>query len=428
MKTVLRIGIMFVLSVVLCLCYGAAAFAEDVAINETNFPDVAFREYVAMFDKDINGILSDEERASVQIMSLGSKGIASLEGIKFFTGLKHLYCYSNQLTSLDISCNTALITLYCSSNQLSSLDISHNTSLTNLNCGSNRLSNLDVNRNTSLTNLSCYSNRLTSLDISRNTSLTNLSCYDNQLITLDVSNQKFLTSLHCNFNQLAYLDVSGNTSLTTLNCYSNYLTSLDISSNFSLRELNCNSNQLTSLDVSHNMSLSSLICWGNQLTRLNIGKCSGLNTLQCFGNKISVLDISYCPDLLWMVDNLEPEISYGPVRYSIGGDSLAYDRDVTLITTHGPDLILPPSLTAIESEAFTGGAFTYVLVPEGVEAIGSGAFAGCPNLRYVEICGTQTLINDTAFDGVTGLTIIAPTGSKAETWAAEHDVNFQPAA
>ena len=92
------------------------------------------------------------------------------------------------------------------------------------------------------------------------------------------------------------------------------------------------------------------------------------------------------------------------------------------------DLVLPASLTAIEAEAFTGGAFTYVLVPEGVEAIGSGAFAGCPNLRYVEICGTKTEIDPAAFDGVTGLTIIAPSGSKAETWAAEHSVNFQPAA
>ena len=93
-----------------------------------------------------------------------------------------------------------------------------------------------------------------------------------------------------------------------------------------------------------------------------------------------------------------------------------------------PDLILPSSLTAVDSEAFNGGAFTYVLVPAGVTEIGSGAFAGCPNLHYAEICGTQTEIDDTAFDGVTGLTIIAPTGSKAEIWAAQHSVNFQPAA
>ena len=93
-----------------------------------------------------------------------------------------------------------------------------------------------------------------------------------------------------------------------------------------------------------------------------------------------------------------------------------------------PDLVLPSSLTAIESEAFTGGAFTYVLVPAGVTEIGSGAFAGCPNLHYAEICGTKTEIDPAAFDGVTGLTIIAPSGSKAETWATEHYVNFQPAA
>ena len=42
--------------------------------------------------------------------------------------------------------------------------------------------------------------------------------------------------------------------------------------------------------------------------------------------------------------------------------------------------------------------------------------------------GADTVIDPAAFDGVTGLTIIAPGGSTAETFAAAHGFDFMPAA
>ena len=45
------------------------------------------------------------------------------------TSLTLLYCFDNQLTSLDISKNTGLTSLYCVSNPLTSLDISRNPHL-----------------------------------------------------------------------------------------------------------------------------------------------------------------------------------------------------------------------------------------------------------------------------------------------------------
>lgn len=449
MKNVLHIGVAFLLTVVLYLCFGATAYADDIAINETNFPDAVFREYVTGFDKDGNGILSDAERANGQYMSLSNKGISSLQGIEFFAALRSLNCSNNQLTSLDVSRNTSLTNLECGYNQLTSLDVSGNTSLTSLYCYSNRLSSLNVSGSTSLTSLYCYGNRLSSLNVSDNTSLTSLRCYSNRLTSLNISGNTSLTFLNCSNNQLSSIDISGdtsltdldcrsnqltslnvthNTSLTRLVCYSNQLTKLDVSRNTSLTGLSCDRNQLTSLDVSRNTSLTSLSCDNNQLTSLDVSRNSALTSLSCGSNQLTLLDISYCPDLVWMVQNLEPETIGGWVRYRIGNDNLTYDQGVTLITTHTPDLILPTSLTTIDTEAFSGGAFTYVLVPAGVEVIGSGAFAECPNLRYVELLGAETEIDDAAFDGVTGLTIIAPADSKAETWAAQHSVNFQPAA
>ena len=111
-------------------------------------------------DKNADGYLSDEEIAAVTKLYVSEKNIASLKGIEFFTALTLLYCYNNQLTSLDVSKNTVLETLFCSRNHLTSLDVSKNTALTLLSCSSNQLASLDVSKNTALTELNCANNQI----------------------------------------------------------------------------------------------------------------------------------------------------------------------------------------------------------------------------------------------------------------------------
>ena len=189
--------------------------------------------------------------------------LTSLQGIEYFESLTELYCLSNQLTSLDVSANTALTKLYCQNNQLTSLDVSGCTALTYLNCGSNQLTSLDVSANTALTYLDCASNQLTTLDVSGCTALTQLWCFYNSLESLDVSGCTALMGLYCYSNQLESLDVSGCTALTELSCSSNSLTSLDMSGCTALTAVVCYSNQLTSLDVSANTALTELYCENN---------------------------------------------------------------------------------------------------------------------------------------------------------------------
>jgi hypothetical protein len=69
-------------------------------------------------DKDADGKLSEEEIAAVPVLDVMEKNIASLKGIEFFTALTDLYCDGNQLTSLDVSKNTALQLLGCFGNQI----------------------------------------------------------------------------------------------------------------------------------------------------------------------------------------------------------------------------------------------------------------------------------------------------------------------
>jgi Leucine-rich repeat (LRR) protein len=147
--------------------------------------------------------------------------------------------------------------------------------------------------------LECYSNQLTGLDLSANTALGSLECYSNQLTGLDVSANTLLESLYCSENQLTSLDVSANTALEELRCSSNQLTSLDVSANTVLNHLSCRSNQLTGLDVSANTMINELFCSSNQLTALNLrnGNNHWITAFDATGNPslacIAVSDLAF---------------------------------------------------------------------------------------------------------------------------------------
>ena len=197
-----------------------------------NITSADMEKIAAITELDVSGTYENENPGT----------LTSLQGIEYFESLTELYCLSNQLTSLDVSANTALTKLYCQNNQLTSLDVSGCTALTYLNCGSNQLTSLDVSANTALTKLYCQNNQLTSLDVSGCTALTYLNCGSNQLTSLDVSANTALTTLWCYYNQLESLDVSANTALMVLECDDNQLTSLDVSANTALTFLECEDN------------------------------------------------------------------------------------------------------------------------------------------------------------------------------------------
>ena len=88
--------------------------------------------------------------------------------------------HENQLTSLDINCET-LTLLSCGGNQLTSLDLSHARALTALGCYGNKLTQLDLSPCTKLTILGVGDNQLTHLDVSHNGELQILDCYGNQI-------------------------------------------------------------------------------------------------------------------------------------------------------------------------------------------------------------------------------------------------------
>jgi uncharacterized protein YjdB len=156
-----------------------AACAVTVVQSGTDitsaFIDLNFRNKVyEAIGKTAPEPILDTDVAGITELYVYSSNIASLEGIQYFTGLQSLYCYDNQLTSLDVSALTNLQKLDCWDNQLTTLDVSALTNLSNFNCGYNQLTTLDVSALANLQYLDCWNNQLTTLDVSALTNLISL--------------------------------------------------------------------------------------------------------------------------------------------------------------------------------------------------------------------------------------------------------------
>ena len=259
-----------------------------IAIDETNFPDPAFRNYlIETYDFAKDGILTDEEIKNTKRLYLGIDSIKSLKGIEYFTDLKKLFCFFNEITELDMSRNTKLTYLDCSNCKITKLNIANNVLLDTLYCENNELTELDISNNTELVYLDCYNNKLTQLDMSRNTKLTYLDCSDCKITKLNIANNVLLDTLYCENNELTELDISNNTELVYLDCYDNKLTQLDVSKNTALAQLDFERNQIASIDLSNNIWLEEMYCSGNGMTQLDVSACQQLELLHCYHNKIS---------------------------------------------------------------------------------------------------------------------------------------------
>ena len=292
---------------------------DPVEINETNFPDENFRNYILeVIDNDHDKILSTE-LVSVLSLDLYDRNIQNLKGIEYFIELENLNCHFNSLTSLDVSINTKLRHLDCSSNALTSLDLSNYTKLKSLNCAGNILTTLDLSKNIRLTSVDCTNNKIrwSSMDAfiaylpdQTNASLyvTNVDGYEgyNVMTTAQVAEAKakgweplayngndwvpyqgieapdhYIEIIPANFpdenfrNYLLNGMNYGRDGILTDEEIANitwmYVDGYNIADlkgiEFftALTNLSCNNNQLTALDLSKNTELQYLYCNSNQI-------------------------------------------------------------------------------------------------------------------------------------------------------------------
>ena len=294
------------------------AVVGDTTVQPTylkEFPDAAFRSEVLRLlnvdggNRTESSIFSAddlEKLAKVTNLSVISCGISDITGLKYFSALESLYCYYNQLTTLDVSNNTALEYLYCGSNLLTTLDISNCSSLWILDCSHNYLPSPDsvigwqenglILGNTFQFYPQFSGDPPTGKDITASFKDAGFLASVRELVnkpegpildydvsgisTLNVGRWytpytisdlsgiehfKALTHLYCNGQQLTELDVSQNTALVYIGCSNNRLSALDVSQNVMLWDLECDYNLLTTLDVSNNSRLMYLYCGYNYL-------------------------------------------------------------------------------------------------------------------------------------------------------------------
>ena len=89
-----------------------------VVINEENFPDEAFRNWIEDHaDSDGDGELSQEEIEAVTEMDVSGLGIEDLEGVEVFKKLKKLNCSNNRISEMHVE-QLSLDTLNYSGNAL----------------------------------------------------------------------------------------------------------------------------------------------------------------------------------------------------------------------------------------------------------------------------------------------------------------------
>ena len=192
--------------------------SEFVEINNTNFPDPVFLQYVkdnidtadtTSGQKDDK--LSKAERDAVTKINIDNKNCTDLTGIAYFANLTTLSCQHNGLKELNLEDNENLTELICSYNQLTTLDVSKNAKLRILKCYNNGMEKLNLGDITHLTLLNCDDNNLTELDVSKNPYLEKLECRENKLRRVVIGNKYRLTGLYLRGNQLTSLDLSGTT-------------------------------------------------------------------------------------------------------------------------------------------------------------------------------------------------------------------------
>ena len=93
---------------------------------------------------------------------------------------------------------------------------------------------------------------------------------------------------------------------------------------------------------------------------------------------------------------------------------------------HVVDVVLPNTVSGIDSEAFTGCAIKEIIIPKSVTGMGSRVFMNCMELQSATFENANTVLDNDCFTGVhNDLVIKAPSGGTVEEYARKHNIEFE---
>ena len=102
------------------LIFPLYSFAQFTYVPDDNFEQALINLGVDSLIDDYVGTAGID---TITYLYISNRGISDLTGIEDFISLRGLFCYSNQLTFLDLSNNSQLFEVSCGSNLLNSLDL-----------------------------------------------------------------------------------------------------------------------------------------------------------------------------------------------------------------------------------------------------------------------------------------------------------------
>jgi len=306
----------------LYLKWSPAATTKDITAK---FVDENFRDAVtAALGLAKGSPIYDVEAAALTALNASGKKIKNTAGLECLTGLTSLNVSQNQLTTVNVTGLSKLVTLDVSKNFMSGEDkvVGLNRELTTAftfapqyvdikasftdpifrakvyrligKPAGDPIIETDVNAITTFTLGSDATNGyVTSLaGIENFVELTSLNASGNALTSADLSKNVKLTSLDVSSNKLTSLNVTANVALTYLNAANNRLTAINVGANVELTSLYVQYNNLTGLNVAANTKLTSLDVGGNNLTAINLATNTALTYLSVGTNKLSALSLT----------------------------------------------------------------------------------------------------------------------------------------
>lgn len=322
--------------------------AGSVAINEENFPDDVFRQWVLdNCDTNSNGYLSDDEIKNVTEIDISyhtwfytewveeevgdgvivshlvshedeSKSIKSIEGINFFTNLRKLNCKQCDLSSLDVSGLTNLEYLDFSSNDVTNynfanMGISELPNLKYLDCSYNNISDISIH-SVSLEELNFKQLGLNSLDLKGCASLKRVEVESNSspsyygnFDSLDITYCSKLESFSFNgagYSPITKFDFTGCNNIKDISITNSLIENLKFDDEdvnwFNLHDLSIEGNELLkSIDVSNCDGLEYVSLTGNEsLVEIKLNSdLSMLKEFYCWDCSLSNIDLSGAKNL-----------------------------------------------------------------------------------------------------------------------------------
>ena len=139
-------------------------------------------------DTNNNGEIEISEVQNIDELSVYNSNISDLTGIENFINLRGLYCYKNQIASLDLKGLVNLKNLYAFDNQIMSLNLVGLVNLNYLSCENNQITSLNLTGLNNLTYVVCSQNKLNTINLQNLSNLGFLDCSNNNLTSLDISN------------------------------------------------------------------------------------------------------------------------------------------------------------------------------------------------------------------------------------------------